>query len=163
MAPQPRPQGAQACAATQDREGQAPAATEVRAESCCGAYDDTATLSPGMSAARPPSICAWPVKLKSCSRTKPGSLLKSQILVRTWADWDDAKPGFVEIDLVSHDGGNALHDHQPRRRAAPDPGPHHRAAHPHHQQSRTQSQTPVGPATTRASSNESTNQTSRAS
>ena len=38
--------------------------------------------------------------------TKPGSLLKSQIPVRTWADWDDAQPGFVEIDLVSHDGGN---------------------------------------------------------
>jgi hypothetical protein len=39
--------------------------------------------------------------------TKPGSLLKSQIPVRTWADWDDAQPGFVEIDLVGHDGGNA--------------------------------------------------------
>ena len=32
--------------------------------------------------------------------TKPGSLLKSQIPVRTWAEWDDAQPGFVEIDLV---------------------------------------------------------------
>jgi len=41
------------------------------------------------------------------STTKPGSLLKSQIPVRTWADWDDAQPGFVEIDLVSHEGGNA--------------------------------------------------------
>lgn len=28
------------------------------------------------------------------SHTKPGSLLKSQIPVRTWADWDDAVPGF---------------------------------------------------------------------
>ena len=28
--------------------------------------------------------------------------------MRTWADWDDAKPGFVEIDLVSHDGGNTI-------------------------------------------------------
>ena len=28
--------------------------------------------------------------------------------MRTWADWDDAKPGFVEIDLVSHDGGNPI-------------------------------------------------------
>jgi Integrase core domain len=37
--------------------------------------------------------------------TKPGSLLKSQIPVRTWAEWDDARPGFVEIDLVCHDGG----------------------------------------------------------
>jgi transposase InsO family protein len=41
------------------------------------------------------------------SHTKPGSLLKSQIPVRTWADWDDARPGFVEIDLVGHEGGNS--------------------------------------------------------
>lgn len=41
------------------------------------------------------------------SHTKPGSLLKSQIPIRTWADWDDAAPGFVEIDLVGHEGGNA--------------------------------------------------------
>lgn len=40
------------------------------------------------------------------SHTKPGTLLKSQIPIRTWADWDDAVPGFVEIDLVGHDGGN---------------------------------------------------------
>jgi hypothetical protein len=40
------------------------------------------------------------------SLTKPGSLLKSQIPIRTWADWDDARPGFVEIDLVAHEGGN---------------------------------------------------------
>lgn len=39
------------------------------------------------------------------SQTKPGSLLKSQIPIRTWAQWDDAVPGFVEIDLVGHDGG----------------------------------------------------------
>jgi transposase InsO family protein len=41
------------------------------------------------------------------AHTKPGSLLKSQIPVRTWADWDNAVPGFVEIDLVGHEGGNA--------------------------------------------------------
>ena len=41
------------------------------------------------------------------THTKPGSLLKSQIPLRTWAEWDDAVPGFVEIDLVAHDGGNA--------------------------------------------------------
>ena len=41
------------------------------------------------------------------SHTKPGMLLKSQIPIRTWADWDDAVPGFVEIDLVGHEGGNA--------------------------------------------------------
>lgn len=36
------------------------------------------------------------------STTKPGTLLKKQIPIRTWADWDDAKPGFLEIDLVAH-------------------------------------------------------------
>jgi Integrase core domain len=45
-------------------------------------------------------------RLKGRCTTKPGSLLKSQIPVRTWADWNDARPGFVEIDLVCHDGGN---------------------------------------------------------
>jgi hypothetical protein len=38
--------------------------------------------------------------------TKPGTLLKQKIKVRTFADWDDKRPGFEEIDLVQHDGGN---------------------------------------------------------
>ena len=38
--------------------------------------------------------------------TKPGTLLKHSIPIRTFADWNDAKPGFVEVDLVGHDGGN---------------------------------------------------------
>ena len=50
-------------------------------------------------------------QLRGRCTTKPGSLLKSQIPVRTWADWDDARPGFVEIDLVSHDGGNLTGPH----------------------------------------------------
>jgi hypothetical protein len=41
------------------------------------------------------------------SHTKPGTLLKDSIPMRTWAEWDDAKPGFVEIDLVGHEGGNS--------------------------------------------------------
>src|SRR5665811_1084433 len=49
--------------------------------------------------------------LKGRSHTKPGSLLKDQIPIRTWAQWDDAVPGFVEIDLVGHEGGNAVGDH----------------------------------------------------
>jgi hypothetical protein len=44
------------------------------------------------------------------SHTKPGSLLKDSIPMRTWADWDDARPGFVEIDLVGHEGGNSRGD-----------------------------------------------------
>ena len=39
------------------------------------------------------------------SGTKPGTLLKRQIPIRTFADWDDKRPGFAEIDLVQHDGG----------------------------------------------------------
>jgi len=45
--------------------------------------------------------------LRGRSHTKPGSLLKSQIPIRTWSDWDDAVPGFVQIDLVGHEGGNS--------------------------------------------------------
>jgi hypothetical protein len=41
------------------------------------------------------------------SHTKPGTLLKNSIPMRTWAEWDDAVPGFVEIDLVGHEGGNS--------------------------------------------------------
>ena len=44
-------------------------------------------------------------ELKGRTRTKPGSLLKAKIAVRTFADWDERRPGFLEIDLVSHDGG----------------------------------------------------------
>jgi len=40
------------------------------------------------------------------STTKPGSLLKKSIPVRTWTEWDDARPGFVEIDLVAHCGNS---------------------------------------------------------
>jgi hypothetical protein len=38
------------------------------------------------------------------STTKPGSLLKKAIPVRTFTPWQDEYPGFVEIDLVAHCG-----------------------------------------------------------
>jgi hypothetical protein len=41
---------------------------------------------------------------RGLSTTKPGTLLKNAIPVRTFADWDDAIPGFVEMDLVAHCG-----------------------------------------------------------
>lgn len=44
---------------------------------------------------------------RSISTTKPGSLLKKQIKVRTFADWNDVVPGFVEADLVAHCGTKA--------------------------------------------------------
>ena len=46
------------------------------------------------------------LEIKGRSGTKPGTLLKRQIPIRTFADWDDARPGFCEVDLVAHDGGN---------------------------------------------------------
>ncbi|PTD93550.1 transposase [archaeon SCG-AAA382B04] len=40
------------------------------------------------------------------SSTKPGTLLKDEIPIKTFSEWDDTKPGHVEIDLVAHCGGN---------------------------------------------------------
>ena len=42
---------------------------------------------------------------KSRGFTKPGTLLKHQIPIRTWADWTEDRPGFCEMDLVDHSGG----------------------------------------------------------
>lgn len=44
------------------------------------------------------------VRIKGRSTTKPGTLLKHQIPIRTFADWDDARPGFLQVDLVAHCG-----------------------------------------------------------
>lgn len=49
-------------------------------------------------------------QLRARSHTKPGTLLKHQIPIRTFAEWDEDQPGFAEIDLVAHDGGLALGD-----------------------------------------------------
>jgi len=45
-------------------------------------------------------------KIKGRANTKPGTLLKSQIPIRTFSQWNDKRPGFVEIDLVGHDGAD---------------------------------------------------------
>jgi len=41
------------------------------------------------------------------STTRPGSLLKSSIPIRTFADWQEDRPGFLEVDLVPHCGESA--------------------------------------------------------
>jgi hypothetical protein len=38
------------------------------------------------------------------STTQPGSWLKQQIPLRTFADWNETQPGFLEVDLVAHCG-----------------------------------------------------------
>jgi hypothetical protein len=49
-------------------------------------------------------------RLKGRSLTRPGTLLKHHIPVRTFADWNDVRPGFCQADLVGHDGGSAYGD-----------------------------------------------------
>jgi hypothetical protein len=44
---------------------------------------------------------------RGISTTKPGGLLKHQIPIRTFADWDNTQAGFMEIDLVAHCGDTA--------------------------------------------------------
>jgi len=36
--------------------------------------------------------------------------LKHQIPIRTYAEWEEGKPGFIQVDLVGHDGGNPRGD-----------------------------------------------------
>ena len=51
--------------------------------------------------------CLRPVRVKSAQglgTTKPGSLLKQSIPIRTFTAWDAERPGFLEIDLVAHCG-----------------------------------------------------------
>jgi hypothetical protein len=71
--------------------------------------DGQAQLLSGMSAATiDRRLVAARSKMlpRGRSHTKPGSMLKSRIAMRTWADHDEDTPGFVEVDLVAHEGGN---------------------------------------------------------
>jgi len=44
---------------------------------------------------------------RGVATTKAGTLLKHQVPVRTFSDWNDLKPGFFEGDLVAHCGTSA--------------------------------------------------------
>lgn len=43
---------------------------------------------------------------RGLSTTKSGTLLKHQIPIRTFAGWENTRPGFLEVDLVAHCGGH---------------------------------------------------------
>jgi transposase InsO family protein len=43
---------------------------------------------------------------RTISHTRPGSMLKSSIPMKTWREWNDTEPGFIQIDLVGHEGGD---------------------------------------------------------
>jgi Integrase core domain len=44
---------------------------------------------------------------RGISTTRSGTLLKKQIPIRTFQDWNEVKPGFLEADLVAHCGTQA--------------------------------------------------------
>ena len=71
--------------------------------------EDTRAKLTGMSASTIDRMIAGERRKQTIigrSNTKPGTLLKHQIPIRTFSDWDEQRPGFAEIDLVGHDGGN---------------------------------------------------------
>ena len=47
------------------------------------------------------------MKLRGRTHTKPTSLLKAQIPMRTWSETPVNEPGHYQADLVGHEGGNA--------------------------------------------------------
>lgn len=50
-------------------------------------------------------------QLKGRSTTKPGTLLRSTVAVRTFNDWSDLTPGFFETDLVAFCGETVQGDY----------------------------------------------------
>jgi len=45
-----------------------------------------------------------PGRRRSFSTTRPGSLLKNSIPIRTFTDWEENRPGYLEVDTVAHCG-----------------------------------------------------------
>ena len=60
-----------------------------------------ATIDRRLAGARTGLVAGKPI-----SHTRPGSMLKSSIPMKTWAEWNDAEPGFLQIDMVGHEGGD---------------------------------------------------------
>lgn len=44
---------------------------------------------------------------KGRALTRAGSMLKSSIPFKIWQEWADTVPGYCQIDLVGHEGGDA--------------------------------------------------------
>jgi transposase InsO family protein len=60
-----------------------------------------ATIDRRLAPARAGLVARTPI-----SHTKPGSMLKASIPMKTWREWNDTEPGFIQIDLVGHEGGD---------------------------------------------------------
>jgi hypothetical protein len=59
-----------------------------------------------MSAATADCLLSSQRKLgqRGLSATRAGTLLKQQIPIRTFQEWNETRPGFLEVDLVAHCG-----------------------------------------------------------
>lgn len=81
----------------------------LRAEDEIDVDDAQAGLLAGISAATidPDARRRTPTDDAGSDAYQARVVVETQIPIRTFADWDDATPGFVEIDLVAHDGGVA--------------------------------------------------------
>lgn len=64
------------------------------------------SMSPATIDRRLADARAGLVARKPISHTRPGSMLKASIPMKTWREWNDAEPGFIQIDLVGHEGGD---------------------------------------------------------
>jgi hypothetical protein len=80
-----------------ERHGELALSTEQRALLCSAS---AATLDRLLATER------RRLRLTGRATTKPGSLLRAQIPVRTFAQWDHGQAGFLELDLVAHEGGD---------------------------------------------------------
>ena len=78
-----------------NRNGQISVSPQLQAQLC---QMSSSTVDRLLRPLRHPSV------RRPFSTTKPGTLLKSSIPIRTFADWQEDKPGFLEVDLVSHCG-----------------------------------------------------------
>ena len=57
--------------------------------------------------------------LRGLSTTRAGTLLKQQIPIRTFEEWKETQPGFLEADLVAHCGTDIEGGYLPRRMPGP--------------------------------------------
>ena len=84
--------------ASLERHGHLTLSAEVRAHLLTlSAATADRLLRPTRERARPRGI----------GTTKVGTLLKHKVPIRTFAEWDDVRPGFMEADLVAHCGTRA--------------------------------------------------------
>lgn len=72
--------------------------------------DDTAAELSGLSASTIDRVTRrWRGGQRShgFSLTKPGTHLKNAIPVKTFSEWENSRPGFIQVDLVAHCGDRA--------------------------------------------------------